>query len=71
VFSTEYIHFDVASFTISQAPIYLKFKITTTPNMMDVTAYGTGIPHTECLKENTGLLKMNVGVLTTCHTQYT
>ena len=38
---------------------------------MDVTAYGTGIPHTECLKENTGLLKMNVGVLTTCHTQYT
>jgi hypothetical protein len=39
--------------------------------MMDVTAYGTGIPHIECLNENKGLLKMNVRVLTTCHTQYT
>jgi hypothetical protein len=38
---------------------------------MDVTAYGTGIPHTECLNENTVLLKMIVGVLTTSHTQYT
>lgn len=52
MFSTDYIHFDVTSLKIPQAPIYLEFKITTTRNRMDVTAYGTGIPHAECLNEN-------------------